>query len=71
MHLPRLIAANHAEAVAVLRARRGILLDAAAETIDLAESFNECGHTDIATELLADARDLFAQAERHAPHNHG
>ena len=65
MSLPRLIATTAAEAVAALRERRGILLDAAADALDLAESFAECGYPDLADQHLADARDLFAQAERH------
>ncbi|OBG15220.1 hypothetical protein A5768_07530 [Mycolicibacterium fortuitum] len=67
MQLPRLIASNHAEAVAVLRTRRAALLDSAAATLDLAESFSECGYGDIADELIADAQGDLARAERHTP----
>ncbi|OMB79264.1 hypothetical protein [Mycolicibacterium conceptionense] len=65
IQLPRLIASNHAEAVAVLRERRGILLQAAADLCDRAELF--VGTPEVCDEILAEARALFAQAERHAP----
>lgn len=68
MYLPRLIAGTHAEALAQLAERRAILLDAAAEKLDLAEAFNATGdYSEIVAGLTAEARSLFAQAQRHIP----
>ena len=64
MQLPRLIATNHADAVAILRERRAILLQAAADMLDRAQCFTDT--PEVCDELIAEARALFAQAERHA-----
>lgn len=67
MYLPRLIAHNHADAVAALKARRGALLDAANNALDLAAVVNHAGDPVAAGELIAEAGILFAQAEQLAP----
>lgn len=61
MNLPRLTARNATEARAQLRERRAILLAAADELADRASLF--VGHP-VADDILAEARSLFAQAER-------
>ncbi|AXH46921.1 hypothetical protein I5G67_gp085 [Mycobacterium phage Aminay] len=65
INLPRLTARNHAEAVAQLRERRAILLQAAADLADRASLFVDV--PEVADDLLAEARSLFEQAERCTP----
>lgn len=65
MYLPRLIAANPAEAVAILRERRAILLQAASDLLDRAALFTDVPNA--CDELIAEARALYKQAELHAP----
>ena len=68
MYLPRLTARTHTEALAQLAERRAILLDTAAETLDFAEAFNAGGeYPEIVAELIAEARSMLTQAERHVP----
>lgn len=67
MYLPRLIARNHAEAVAAFKERRAILLAAAANALDLAEKVNRDGDPAAAGGLIAEAQGLYDRAQRLAP----
>lgn len=55
------------QAVARIKAHRAELLSKAANALAVAETINGYGDTDAAAELIAEARALFAQAERFAP----
>lgn len=55
------------QAVARITAHRATLLSKAANTLALAETISGYGDTTAAAELIAEARDLFTQAEHFAP----
>ena len=61
MQLPPLTARNHPEAVAALKARRAILLNAASDLTDRAALFTDT--PEVFDMLTAEVRSLIAQAD--------